>query len=41
MELVEEDAAEPITFKKYPHSADYILKLREKVNEAIKQSVTK
>lgn len=31
-----DDGIEPITFKKYPHSADYILSLREKVNKAIK-----
>lgn len=38
MDLIEKDI-EPITFKKYPHSADYLLDLREKVNKAIKEKL--
>ncbi len=34
-----EEGIEPITFKKYPKSADYILELREKVNRAIKEKL--
>ena len=30
-----EDGIEPITFSKYPHNADYLLGLREKINKAI------
>lgn len=34
-----EDGIEPITFKKYPHSAEYLLNLRERINKAIKEKV--
>lgn len=36
-----EERIEPITFKEYPHSADYILNLRRRVNEAIASKVNK
>ncbi|MBE6750763.1 MAG: DUF4091 domain-containing protein [Ruminococcaceae bacterium] len=38
IDLMEKDI-EPITFKKYPHSADYLLELREKINMAIKAKI--
>jgi len=41
MQLIEGDLAEPITFKQYPHSADYILQLRERVNAAIAEAIAK
>ena len=37
--LIEEDAAEPITFKVYPRNETYLLNLREKVNARIAQLV--
>ena len=36
LELIEQDAQEPITFQNYPKDAQYLLDLREKVNQAIK-----
>ena len=36
MSIIEE-GIEPITFKEYPHSDDYILNLREKINAKIKE----
>lgn len=33
--LIEQDCAEPITFKKYPAGDDYILALREKINREL------
>lgn len=33
-----ENGIEPITFKKYPRNEDYLLKVREIINHAIKQS---
>lgn len=38
MQILEE-GIEPITFKKYPHSADWLLNVREKINEAIKNAI--
>ena len=38
MELVE-GGIEPITFMSYPHGSDYLLRLRQKVNAAIKAKV--
>ncbi len=38
MKLIDEDIT--ITFKKYPRSADYILNLRERINQIIKTSIT-
>ena len=35
--LVHEDLDEPITFKKYPCNADYLLTLREKLNHLIEK----
>ncbi len=34
--LIEDEAEMEITFKKYPHSSDFVLNLREKINMAIK-----
>jgi hypothetical protein len=34
-----EDGIEPITFDRYPRSADYILETREKVNRAIEEAI--
>ena len=39
--LVHEGLAEPITFKKYPCDADYLLNLRQRVNLAIERRSTK
>ena len=36
---VMEAGIDPITFKKYPRSADYILALRRKINELIQEKV--
>lgn len=38
LSLMEEDI-DPITFKSYPKTADYILEMREKVNKAIKNKL--
>ncbi|GIP17465.1 hypothetical protein J40TS1_31070 [Paenibacillus montaniterrae] len=35
LELIEEGLEEPITFTSYPHSADWLLQLRERINRAI------
>lgn len=40
MEVLEE-GIEPITFKRYPQDADYLLNLRRRINEMIKEKVTK
>ena len=34
-----EEGIEPITFKQYPHSNEYLLHLRERLNAAIAQKV--
>lgn len=39
LKLMEEET-EPITFKRYPKSAEYILELREKVNNAVKNKLS-
>ncbi len=39
MALIEPAGAEPITFSDYPRNAEYILKLREKVNGEIKKYI--
>ena len=36
-----DEGIEPITFKSYPHSTQWMLSLREKVNRAIKEHVAK
>ncbi|HEY5562601.1 MAG TPA: DUF4091 domain-containing protein [Clostridiaceae bacterium] len=36
LKLIEENTERPITFKEYPLTDDYLLSLREKVNQAIK-----
>lgn len=38
MRLVEQDI-EPITFSSYPHSADWLLTVRERINQAIKAAL--
>lgn len=38
MEILEE-GIEPITFKKYPHSDEWLLNVREKINNAIKNAI--
>lgn len=38
MEVLEDGIA-PITFKRYPHDAEYLLRLRRKVNELIKAKI--
>ncbi|MCI8389047.1 MAG: DUF4091 domain-containing protein [Clostridiales bacterium] len=35
LELIEENCTEPMTFSKYPHSREYLLALREKVNSLL------
>lgn len=37
MEFMEENIEKPITFKEYPRSDEYLLSLREKVNQLIKR----
>ena len=39
LNLIEGELEEKITFKCYPHGAEYILNLREKVNKAIKAKI--
>ena len=39
LDLIEGELEEKITFKCYPHGAEYILNLREKVNKAIKAKI--
>ena len=39
MEIVE-DGVDPITFSEYPHSDEYILKTRERINRKIKELVS-
>lgn len=34
-----EEAIDPITFKSYPHSDEWLLDLRERVNAAIKANI--
>lgn len=34
-----EDGIDPITFKEYPHSDEYILEMREKINQRIKELI--
>ena len=36
-----EDGINPITFKQYPHDADYILNLRRRINKAIADRINK
>ena len=37
MELIEEDLAEPLTFRKYPKSDMYLLTLRNRINREIEK----
>ena len=37
VELIEEDCAEPVTFKKYPRTVQYMLGMRERINRAISE----
>lgn len=39
VELLEAETKEPITFSSYPHSSEWLLKTREKINQAIKESI--
>ncbi|MBO4368151.1 MAG: hypothetical protein J5859_05520, partial [Clostridia bacterium] len=39
MALIEPSGTNPITFSDYPRNAEYILGLREKVNEEIKKRI--
>lgn len=39
MEIIEDEADRPVTMKKYPHGNDFILKTRERINEAIKENL--
>lgn len=39
MAIIEDEAGSPITMKKYPHGNDFILKTRERINEAIKENL--
>lgn len=39
MALVEKQVDEPITFSSYPRNAEWLLNLRESINDAIKQAV--
>lgn len=39
MEIIEGEIDKPITFKEYPHDAEYILTLRQKINEAINEKL--
>lgn len=34
-----DEGIEPVTFKNYPHDAEWLLNLRERVNEAIKKAI--
>lgn len=38
MEILEE-GIEPLTFKKYPHNADWLINVRQKINNAIKNAI--
>jgi hypothetical protein len=35
IEIIEEGCTEPLTFSKYPHSQEYLLRLRERVNSLL------
>jgi len=39
MELIDGDLSEPLTFTRYPKSADYLLNLRRRINEAIVEAL--
>lgn len=39
MNLIEGELSNPITFKEFPHNADYIINLRTKINHAIKSKI--
>ena len=39
MAIIEDEAGRPVTMKKYPHGNDFILKTRERINEAIKENL--
>lgn len=39
LKLLNEDNENPITFRNYPHGNDYIVELRRKVNETIKNNI--
>lgn len=39
MKLLEDDLAEPLTFKRYPWSADWLLRKRDRVNKALKAQI--
>ena len=39
LKLIDGELNEEITFDKYPHEAEYILNLREKINNAIKNKI--
>ena len=39
VKLLEEDTERPLKFADYPHSAEYVLKTREKINRAIAEKV--
>nr|WP_284703735.1 DUF4091 domain-containing protein [Clostridium swellfunianum] len=41
IKLIEEDTGKPITFKEYPKKDEYLLELREKVNQLIKEKMQK
>ncbi|MBE6688939.1 MAG: DUF4091 domain-containing protein [Ruminococcaceae bacterium] len=41
LNLIDEDAAKPVTFTEYPLEASYILNLREKINLEIKKALKK
>ena len=39
LKLIEEGLEKPLTFKDYPMSPDYILNLRKKINDAVKEKL--
>ena len=41
VEMIEKEAGMEISFKQYPHNSQFLLNLRSKVNEAIKEEQNK
>ena len=41
IELLEQGIDTPITFTEYPHSDEWQLQMRERINDAIRQQIVK
>ena len=39
LQILEENCEKPITFNEYPHNEDWLLEMREKINQAINSNL--